>query len=350
MIQRFIHQIARQVGRCLPIAVSFVCLVFSSCGDTPGPQPLTRDFSNGTIKAHTGPVTAVLVTPDGKQIISAGRDGRLVIWDVASKTAVVELLGKGDQLRSAVITGDGKFVAAGSEKGIVNVFDLENRKPIRQINAGNDSILAVAFDSKGSLLISGGKDKQVKAWTIAGDAAPKLYEGSFDRIDATSFSPDDKQILAGSAGIGIRVWRLSDGKPQESHFQYNGEIYCLATSKDRGLIVAGGTAGDVKGLHDGKVKIWSYADGKEVLSFAPHRLVTSSVSISNQNNILATASTTDTVVRLWDIDSGKYVASLVGHLQGVNSVCFSADGSLLVSGAEDGTIKIWNIHPSLNAK
>src|SRR5580765_241813 len=163
MLQRFIHRI----GRCLPLLIAILCcFVFANCGDQ-SPQPLRPiDSSIGTIKAHVGPVTAVMFTPDGKQIVSAGRDGRLVVWDVASKTAVAELLGKGDQVRSAAITVDGKLIAAGNEKGVIKIFDLENRRMLQEINAGNDSILALAFDSKGKLLVSGGKDKQVKAWQI----------------------------------------------------------------------------------------------------------------------------------------------------------------------------------------
>jgi WD40 repeat protein len=341
MMQGFIHHIRRIILAAITL---FSVAIFASCGGSSQKAPAAvKDFSAGTIKAHASPVTAVLFTPDGKQIISAGRDGRLLIWDVGSKTAVVELLGKGDQLRSAVLTLDGKFVAAGNEKGIVSVFDLESHKLIQTINADSDSILAVAFDSKGKMLITGGKDKQVKVWTVGADSSPKHFEGSFDRIDSVAFSADDKKVYAGSSGTGIRIWRFSDAKAQDSRFQYNGEIYCIVFDKERGLIIAGGTAGNVNGLHDGKVKIWRYSDGKELLNFAPHRLVTSAVAVSNQNNILATASTTDSVIRLWDLSSGEPAGTLIGHSKGVNSVCFNDDGRLLASGGEDGTVKIWTI-------
>src|SRR4051794_23556149 len=111
MFQRFIDQI----GRWSFVLTATLCLIFTGCGGDSVTPPVARDFSSGTIKAHTAPVTAVLLSPDGKQIVSAGRDGRLVIWDVTSKTAVVELLGKGDQLRSVAITADGKLVAAGND-------------------------------------------------------------------------------------------------------------------------------------------------------------------------------------------------------------------------------------------
>jgi len=344
MFQRFIHPIRNSTNTRLFVSAfaTFWGLSFAVCGGGNVSQPSpVKDSALATIKAHSAPVSSVLFTPDGKQIISAGRDGRLVLWDVAAKTAVLELLPKGDQIRATAISADGKYLAAGNEKGVVNVFDLDNRRLLRQISAGNDAILALGFDSKGKFLATGGKDKQVKVWDLGGGDSAKQFEGSFDRIDSIAFSPDDKQIFAGSSGTGIRTWRLSDAKPQDSRFQYNGEIYSITADKARSLILAAGTAGDVKGLHDGRVKIWNYSDGKELLSFVPHRLVTSSVSVSNQT--LATASTTDAVVRLWDLNSGNPVGTFTGHTKGVNSVCFSPDGNLLASGGEDGTVKIWNV-------
>ena len=44
------------------------------------------DFSSGSFihecRAHSGPITAVAFSPDDKQIISAGRDGLIAVWNI----------------------------------------------------------------------------------------------------------------------------------------------------------------------------------------------------------------------------------------------------------------------------
>ena len=51
-------------------------------------------------------------------------------------------------------------------------------------------------------------------------------------------------------------------------------------------------------------------------------------------------------IELWDVAQRKRLDSLIGHSGYVMTVAFSKDGSQLVSGAEDGTVRVWEIHRS----
>jgi WD40 repeat protein len=48
-------------------------------------------------------------------------------------------------------------------------------------------------------------------------------------------------------------------------------------------------------------------------------------------------------VRLWDIATGKEIRVLRGHRTGVGAIAFSPDGTQLASGADDGTILVWDV-------
>src|SRR5688572_22172716 len=81
--------------------------------------------------SHDEWATQVLYTPSGKEIVSCGADGRIVIWDAASGKVIREVV-----IPSIVTTmgmsSDGTTVAAGDATGKVSFVDVGSG----QIKAG----------------------------------------------------------------------------------------------------------------------------------------------------------------------------------------------------------------------
>lgn len=48
-------------------------------------------------------------------------------------------------------------------------------------------------------------------------------------------------------------------------------------------------------------------------------------------------------VAIWDIASGQDIAELKGHTSAVTSLAYAADGRTLISGARDGTVRVWQV-------
>jgi len=71
-----------------------------------------------------------------------------------------------------------------------------------------------------------------------------------------------------------------------------------------------------------------------------HTGAVTSVAFSPDGETFASGSH-DGTIKLWDVAGGKELRTLTGHINAVTSVAFSRDGETLASGGWDKTLKLW---------
>jgi WD40 repeat protein len=49
----------------------------------------------------------------------------------------------------------------------------------------------------------------------------------------------------------------------------------------------------------------------------------------------------DGSIKIWNADTGAIVRTLLVHTDGITSLSFSADGKWLASASQDKTVKVW---------
>jgi hypothetical protein len=76
-----------------------------------------------TLKGHTGGVTSVCFSPDGKRILSGSDDNTVKGWDADKGQELLTLQGHTDQVTSVSFSPDGKRFLSGSADGAVKVWD-----------------------------------------------------------------------------------------------------------------------------------------------------------------------------------------------------------------------------------
>ncbi len=77
------------------------------------------------------------------------------------------------------------------------------------------------------------------------------------------------------------------------------------------------------------------------MSLRGHNETLTSVAVSNDGQLLVTASRDDTA-RIWEV-TGNLRHKLEGHLDNVESASFSPDGQYVATASSDKTIRIWNV-------
>src|SRR5439155_27191820 len=73
---------------------------------------------------HGGGVYALTLTPDGRTLISAGKDSSIRLWELATGTLRRSLTGHTGAVLSLAVSPDGRFLASAGEDGKVLLHGL----------------------------------------------------------------------------------------------------------------------------------------------------------------------------------------------------------------------------------
>jgi WD40 repeat protein len=345
-------------SRCFSYALALaVVLLFSpsfSRGDAPStPAADDAPILQITPDGHTSQVCSMVWTPDGKQLISAGADKVIRIWDTASGEIVRELrgqIGSGSQgkMYAAALSPDGKTLVVGGygmngHWGDIRCFDLQSGT-IRRVWRGHEStIIALTFSPDGSTLASGSHDFTVRVWDM--ESGRNRIVGRHEAaISNIAWSPDGKRLASSSYDKTARVWAVEKEKQAATQplftVHHDDEALCVAWSPDGKTLATGSNVTDKRNL-----RLWNATNGEPLpIELLYQKNDVSCLAFSADGSTLVSTisgvSSADFAVRYWSLPSGKMEREFTALKSGgAFALAFSPDGSrIAVAGDEDNSI------------
>lgn len=248
--------------------------------------------------AHPGEIRTAKFAPDGRTIVSGGREGFIKVWDVTS----------GSLLRAEGVPNGGAMYAVRFSHSGDTVF-------------ANQLDDVWRWDTKGSSIVPMGL---------------VLQQDSVRTIDV--HQGRNLVATAGATGV-VRVWDAATRQLLNTLRYTPAVLYTVAFSHDGSKVAF---AGD-----DGKLNVWEWEDSNRLHSFSQHgsgtaNLVVWSCAFAPRDSLLASGGV-DGTVRLWESKKpGSPHTALFQHNQHVRSVAFSPDGRRILSGSLDATIRQWD--------
>jgi WD40 repeat protein len=109
------------------------------------------------------PVRALALLPDGQTLISmTGPDIRF--WDVRTCREINKLNPRGGMFAGVALSADGRRLAAGASDGRITIWDVASRQEVVTIEGHQESVTQLAFTPDGNYLISASRD-QLRVWS-----------------------------------------------------------------------------------------------------------------------------------------------------------------------------------------
>jgi WD40 repeat protein len=211
----------------------------------------------------------------GKLAVSCAYDGRLIWWDIDSRSQVRAVEAHPKWIRGVVATPDGKVVASVSDDMTCKLWDGESGKLIRELRGHQEQtpthfpsmLYACTVSPDGQFVATGDKVGHVVVWELATGKqsavleAPGMYtwdpvqrRHSIGGIRSLAFSPDGRLLAVGGIGkianidhldgkarVEIFDWRKGERTHEFAGDKFNGLVEKLAfPSQGDWLLTAGG--------------------------------------------------------------------------------------------------------------
>jgi WD40 repeat protein len=154
------------------------------------------------VTPHVGPVGGVGFCPDGSAVLSGGRDGTLVRWDVETSRGERLMRGEAGPVRAVACARTTGAVAVAGEHLILRQPDGS----ALTLSGPEGGTHCVAFSPDGSLLVSGGADGAVRLWRTDDGVELAKFDGHSGPVRAVAISPDRRFVFSGGADGTLRRW------------------------------------------------------------------------------------------------------------------------------------------------
>ena len=329
------------------------------------------------LDGHKAQVWHVAFSPDGKVLASSSLDNKtssqdeesnfrgdnLRLWEVATGKLLATFEEDVNQFN---FSPNSKILASCSEDNGIRLREVTTCKLLATLE---EEVLGFKFSLDGKILFSASRDDCIHFWEVATDNLIASLHGSFHTIQ---LSPDGK-ILATTSSVfqdrGISLWEIPTGKLLAT---LDDEIVSKLTFSQDGKTLFSSSwslqdfairfirildlsmlnyrmdnlvdDGNVIFSPDGKILVGSghwfdVATNKHLETFEGKRF--RNIAFSSDSKILAYSE--DNIIHIREMPTGNTLMSLEGHSKKVNNIAFSPDIKILASGADDNTIRLWDV-------
>jgi WD40 repeat protein len=356
------------------------------------------------LHAHHEAVTALAMTPDGKQATSSSYSGPVRVWNLEDGRMLEEsfeavpgrlrdqtlqvsdldlkvrevLEGYGVEVTAVAMTPDGDRAISGDSSGRLRVWDLNRWFLSPRPEGHGDIVYAVAVTPDGKRAVSSSRDRSLKVWDLEAGCVEATLPDQDSEATSVAITPDGERAIWGSLDGTLKVWNLNAGVLEASLEGHDGEARAVAITPD-GTRAVSACVGEVKawdiasaectlssndhpvgavaiapdggraylGLYNcygdpGTVRFWDIPTNRLVTELQGGVWHISAVSVSPNAKWAALRSDRGPELVVWNLETSRLVATFDDGADDVRKLGVAPDGECVISGSRTGRLKIWH--------
>jgi WD40 repeat protein len=334
---------------------------------------------------HSGQVDGLAFSPDGKLLATAGGDGILRVWDVVTGREKRRLDNSSDKLmrvaQQLTWSPDGKTLALTGQFTGIRLLEADTLKERMTLatsaQKGASPVFAFAPDSQA--IVWWANDGLIRLYDLRAQKEIRSWPGVRGHVPRFAFAPDGKKLAVVNSLV-TSVLDVATGNEIAQYKEERYSPYALTFSPDGKTLALGGYSNvrlcdltaakdtapangashkapiqwlrftaDGKTLysssHDGEVKEWDVAAGKEKRSFnlTPGQGTANPVSAmaySPDGTLLAWVAWSNRI-RLTKLATGEELLAEEDRPQ-AGPFVFTPDGKHLITPSPDGKPRLWD--------
>jgi WD40 repeat protein len=296
-------------------------------------------------------------SPDGREVVTASRDGRVRVYDLATGQQTLVLAASEANATSAAFSPDQTRIVTAYSSGTTRVWDASTGLQLTLL-AGNDAYVGSArFSPDGSEVVTAGDDGTIRVWQAQPREMRMAFPTSFksspnvpEPVYSAEYSPTGDRILAVDGSGAAYVFTGSGEPAYSSNRLFNGLFNGLPVS------IPGGTAqvnsarfnraGNeiVTADSDGTVRLWHASGGNytQIRQIRPKGMAADYAAFSPDGSRVVIVTGNDTA-EVRSAQTGQLLRTLnPGHGFSLSVAAFSPSGRQILTGDGNGQVEVWD--------
>ena len=280
------------------------------------------------------PLSRAVFFPDGKRVLTVGRDETLRIRDLQANRDWAVLPGHTRYVEAVAFSPDGRTFATSSYDRTVKLWATETGRELATIKGHGAVVMTLAWSPDGKFLLTGSADRSLKLWEVAAPPELKLPNERVNAYRATAVQTNGAVVAIGSTqSRQARLWNLTTGQELKHFADAPAQLMCAAFAPAQTWVALG--------WWDGSLTLWN-RETQQSKTFTAHPSFVYAAEFSPDGKLLV-SSGSDQTIRLWDVATGAEVAALKSDVPHSYRAVFAPDGKTLATACQNGQVKLWDV-------